>query len=413
MMFSYPGLSVPQMPMMPQLGLQGMPPPGKIPVAPSTTLWMGDIDSYMDENFVYSLYSHTGALTNVKIMRDKTTGQPSGFAFVTFNSVEAAQKVLENFNGAPIPGTNRVFRLNFAAHGIGKKAITENRLAGVPLQGVIGGFAQATSQVGQPGSADALFVGDLSPDVTEAYMLQTFQYYFPTAYSARIVSDPTTGASKGYGFIHFHDEAEKQRALTQMQGYYLSYRPIRLNVATKKEKLPLPGQPRVPPASAYQPPVQFLGRNPIQLGHLGAPAAVAAAVIPRQPRPSAYPPGQSGENDPTNVTVFVGGIEPACTIELLRGCFEKFGEISNIKIPPGKGCGFVEYVSHDGALNCIKQTGGSAIVGNATVRLGWGRPGTSAPKVPAVNLNPPNLTDASSANGVGSEFRNGGQPGGE
>lgn len=76
----------------------------------------------MDENYVYryatrnscyiffSLFVHTGELTNVKLIKDKASGLPQGYGFVYFTSTVAAQKVLENFNGQPIPGTNKVFK---------------------------------------------------------------------------------------------------------------------------------------------------------------------------------------------------------------------------------------------------------------------------------------------------------------
>eukprot|EP01116_Phalansterium_solitarium_P016587 TRINITY_DN3877_c0_g1_i3.p1 TRINITY_DN3877_c0_g1~~TRINITY_DN3877_c0_g1_i3.p1 ORF type:complete len:813 (+),score=267.36 TRINITY_DN3877_c0_g1_i3:612-3050(+) len=169
-------------------------------------------------------------------------------------------------------------------------------------------------------------------------------------------------------------------------------------------RFPRPGQALVPPPSANQPPGQFLGRSPAQLEQLGGPAAaVADAAIPRPPGPPANTPVQSGEIDPTNTTVFVGGIEPACTTELLRSCFEKFGAVAHVRKLPGKDFAFVEYASHDGALNCIKQTGGSAIVGSATVRIKWGRPGTSTPIVAAVNLNPFTLAEPARATGASSQ----------
>lgn len=71
---------------------------------------MGDIDKWMDENFIYSLFAHTGELLSVKIIRDKASGQSSGYGFIYFSSPTAAQYVMDNYNGQPIPATNKVFR---------------------------------------------------------------------------------------------------------------------------------------------------------------------------------------------------------------------------------------------------------------------------------------------------------------
>lgn len=272
----------------------------------ANSLWMGDIDKWMDENFVFSLFAHTGELVNVKIIRDKMNGQASGYGFIYFNSPTAAQYVMENYNGQPIPNTNKVFRLNWAAYGVNAQKRNEGQ---------------------------ALFVGDLAPDVNEYFLLQTFQYYYPSVYSAKVVTDPHTGMSKGYGFVYFNDDTERNRSLTEMQGFYLSYRPIKVNLASKKN-MPM---------------------MPIQ-----APPVVSNLV------------------DPTNTTVFVGGIDPSVTHDILRSAFHPFGEIVGIKIPHGKGCGFIEFATHDQAAHVLKELNGAAIIGNSQVRLSWGRPGNSA-----------------------------------
>lgn len=43
----------------------------------------------------------------------------------------------------------------------------------------------------------------------------------------QIVTDPATGRSKGYGFVRFTVEAERDRALGEMNGYPLNGRNLR------------------------------------------------------------------------------------------------------------------------------------------------------------------------------------------
>ena len=52
----------------------------------------------------------------------------------------------------------------------------------------------------------------------------------------------------------------------------------------------------------------------------------------------------SADQDAGNTTLFVGGLGSFTTEEMLRTAFAKFGEIVYTKVPPGKGCGFVQYV---------------------------------------------------------------------
>ncbi len=39
--------------------------------------------------------------------------------------------------------------------------------------------------------------------------------------------DPATGMSKGYGFVKFGEEEEKERAMREMNGAYISTRQVK------------------------------------------------------------------------------------------------------------------------------------------------------------------------------------------
>lgn len=43
--------------------------------------------------------------------------------------------------------------------------------------------------------------------------------------------------------------------------------------------------------------------------------------------------------------IFVGGLDSSVSEEDLRQPFAKFGEIVSVKIPIGKGCGFIQFVN--------------------------------------------------------------------
>jgi RNA recognition motif-containing protein len=73
----------------------------------SKTLWVGDIESWMDENYIANLFSKVGQVTNAKIIRDKNSGAPMGYGFVEFTSHEIAARVLQLFKEAINPGTNK------------------------------------------------------------------------------------------------------------------------------------------------------------------------------------------------------------------------------------------------------------------------------------------------------------------
>ena len=206
----------------------------------------------------------------------------------------------------------------------------------------------------------SIFVGDLGPEVNEYVLVSLFQSRFPSCKSAKIMTDPISGMSRGYGFVRFSDETDQQRALTEMQGVYCGNRPMRISTATPKNKGPGGGH-----------------------GHMGGAGAAAAAgggghpgmYHPMGGQPMGYygaPQPMNQFTDPNNTTVFVGGLSGYVTEDELRSFFQGFGEITYVKIPPGKGCGFVQFVQRHAAEMAINQMQGYPI-GNSRVRLSWGR----------------------------------------
>lgn len=183
-----------------------------------------------------------------------------------------------------------------------------------------------------PGPDHSVFVGDLAPDVTDYVLQESFRQYFPSVRSAKVITDPLTGRSKGYGFVRFGIEAERDRALGEMMGHLISNRPIRVSIATAK-KTP-PGGPSSNPASAVA------------------------------PHPSDF--------DPSNTTLFIGGLSANVTEDDLQNLFGRFGDIIYVKVPPGKGCGFVQYV-HRPVAELAMATMQSQVLGGAAIRISWGR----------------------------------------
>jgi len=149
-------------------------------------------------------------VVSIKIIRNKLTGQPEGYGFVEFVSHAAAERILQTYNGTQMPGTEQTFRLNWASFGIGERRP-------------------------DAGPEHSIFVGDLAPDVTDYLLQETFRVHYPSVRGAKVVTDPNTGRSKGYGFVKFADENERNRAMTEMNGVFCSTRPMRISMATPKK----------------------------------------------------------------------------------------------------------------------------------------------------------------------------------
>ncbi|XP_019092700.1 PREDICTED: polyadenylate-binding protein RBP47B-like isoform X2 [Camelina sativa] len=284
------------------------------------TLWIGDLLHWMDETYLHSCFSHTGEVSSVKVIRNKLTSQSEGYGFVEFLSRAVAEEVLQNYSGSLMPNSEQPFRLNWASFSTGEKRAVES------------------------GPDLSVFVGDLSPDVTDDLLHETFSTRYPSVKGAKVVIDSNSGQSKGYGFVRFGDENERSRALTEMNGAFCSNRQMRVGVATPKRAV----------ANQQQHSSQAL----ILAGGHGANGYMAH--------------GSQSDGESTNSTIFVGGIDPDVTDEDLRQPFSQFGDVVSVKIPVGKGCGFVQFADRKSAEDAIESLNGT-VIGKNTVRLSWGR----------------------------------------
>lgn len=301
-------------------------------VQEARTLWMGDLEPWMEENYLKQLWYSLGEVINVKMIKDKMTQASAGYCFIEFTTSTSAAKLLASLNGTVIPGTRSVFKLNWAA-GSGY------------------GNENGTRSGGENNYEFSIFVGDLGQEVTDTMLMQFFQARYPSTKGAKVVADPQSLASKGYGFVRFGEESEQKAAMTEMNGQNIGSRQVRISVATPKSKMMQQQQ---------------MGGH---MGHMGYGQQYG------QQMQHHYNQGyhqQQQQPDQNSTTVFVGGIPAHIGEDELRGVFQPIGDIVSIKVPPNKGCGFIQFAYRGHAEMAIQQMNGCTIGGNR-VRLNWGR----------------------------------------
>lgn len=279
------------------------------------TLWIGDLHGWMNESYLLNCFSPAAEVTNVKIIRNKITQASEGYGFIEFASRAAAEMVLQQYNGAIMPQAGGIYRLNWASAG-------EKRHDDTPDY--------------------TIFVGDLSAEVNDVLLEQTFKGRYPSVKSAKVVIDRVTNRSKGYGFVKFTEESEQLRAMSEMNGVLCSSRPMRIGPAANKN------------------------------------------TTRQQPRASYQNQGTQNDYDPNNTTVFVGNLDPNVTDDLLRQVFGRYGELVHVKIPTGKRCGFVQFADRSAAEEAMRVLEGTTL-GGSSVRLSWGRSPTNRQAQPEQN----------------------------
>ncbi|XP_026817952.1 tRNA selenocysteine 1-associated protein 1 isoform X2 [Rhopalosiphum maidis] len=164
----------------------------------------------MTESFITGAFQKMGEYPkNVKLMRNKNTGETAGYAFVDFYDPVS---VMHKLNGKYIPGTNPPVRFKLNHAGNPGKITTSDRDFSV-------------------------WLGELSSDVDDYQLYKTFACRYQSIRTAKVVLD-SAGYSKGYGFIRFGSEEEQKHCLNNMNGFPgLGSKPIKVsNVIPKSER---------------------------------------------------------------------------------------------------------------------------------------------------------------------------------
>lgn len=74
-------------------------------------LYVGNFPYTVDEDQLRDIFSQYGDIDDIALIKDRETGRPKGFGFVTFASQQAAEKALEQ-NGKDLGG--RPLKVNMA-----------------------------------------------------------------------------------------------------------------------------------------------------------------------------------------------------------------------------------------------------------------------------------------------------------
>ena len=206
-------------PTVPNAQVGSLPSPSSA-TPPRSTLWWGELEPWMDEEYAKQVCNLMGwDPMSIKVPRpapDPLTGRQAnnpGYCFLTFPSQVHAAAVLQqvntttNGNALTMPNSSKPFTMNWASS--------------VPTAPLSVPFNAPTVSI--PGAQNpnypkeySIFVGDLAPEVSNSDLVAVFRNPvlglrndreprfirpFLSCKSAKIMLDPVTGVSRGYGFV--------------------------------------------------------------------------------------------------------------------------------------------------------------------------------------------------------------------
>ncbi|BEI82968.1 hypothetical protein CcaverHIS002_0308360 [Cutaneotrichosporon cavernicola] len=168
------------------------------------TVYLGNLDERCTDALIWELMLQAGPVSNVFLPKDRVSMAHQGFGFCEFISEDDADYAVKIMNQIKMFG--KPIRVNKASYD--KKQI----------------------DVGAN-----LFIGNLGKGVSEQELYDTFSRFGGIAETPKVARDPSSGESKGYGFVSFHDFEAADQAIENLNGQFLGGKQVSVQYAFKKD----------------------------------------------------------------------------------------------------------------------------------------------------------------------------------
>ncbi|CAO3648082.1 unnamed protein product [Cunninghamella blakesleeana] len=312
---------------------------------------MKDLEIWMDEYYLEQLWNYLCNGYKIKItITKKSFNNTENNAYIEFETEEKTKEIYIKYNRQLIPGTitNKYFQLYLMTNH-------QPSSSSYPLSSLSSTTSSTNTSTSSSSSlvnqhAYPLYIHHLPLDCNEFTLWPIFKPKYPSCQLIKMIKDPYKNHT--LGIIYFHHKLDQQLAFKDMQHKLMFYLNHHQHILLSLNLHPTSLSP------------SFLKERedqkrslPYQLNHHSQ---------------------QQQQNDKSegfpleNTTIFIGGLSTPLKEEELKQYFTPFGKIIYVKIPPGKGCGFVQYVSRSSAESAMKYMNGYQI-GQSRIRIYWGK----------------------------------------
>ncbi|CAG9796633.1 unnamed protein product [Diatraea saccharalis] len=261
------------------------------PSYPMASLYVGDLHSDITEAMLFEKFSTAGPVLSIRVCRDMITRRSLGYAYVNFQQPADAERALDTMNFDMIKG--RPIRIM---------------------------WSQRDPSLRKSGVGN-VFIKNLDKTIDNKAMYDTFTA-FGNILSCKVAQDET-GASKGYGFVHFETEEAANKSIEKVNGMLLNGKKV------------------------------YVGR-----------------FIPRKEREK-----ELGEKAKLFTNVYVKNFGEDFSDEMLKDMFEKYGRITSHKVMykedgASRGFGFVAFEDPDAAERACSELNGKEFVEGKPLYVG-------------------------------------------
>lgn len=171
--------------------VMSQPQQQQYPTAPapyqSASLYVGDLHRDVTEGLLYEIFNKVGPVASIRVCRDIATKNSLGYAYVNFHHPEDADRALNAVNYTTIK--DRPCRIM---------------------------WSQRDPSLRKSGFGN-VYVKDLPPSIDHKGLLDLFSV-FGNILSCKVATDPETGVSRGFGYVHYETADAANDAITKLNG---------------------------------------------------------------------------------------------------------------------------------------------------------------------------------------------------
>lgn len=226
-----------------------------------TNVYIKNLSEEVSDDQLRVMFEEYGKIVSAKVMSDEE-GKSKGFAFVSFEDHECAQRACEELNSKDING--KPIYVGRAQKKAERQAELKEKFERIKLERM--NRYQGVN----------LYVKNLDDNIDDERLRKEFSQ-FGTITSAKVMGEP--GRSKGFGFVCFSSPEEATKAVTEMNGRILVSKPLYVALAQRKEDR------KAHLASQY---MQRIASMRMQMGQMFQPGSAGYFVPTMQQAPQRY-----------------------------------------------------------------------------------------------------------------------------